>query len=72
MKRITVEVKNDIAILLLHNLENMNVIKIIEELKPEPKPKISEQLAGSLSETQIHSVQQELLQMRDEWNRNIF
>jgi len=36
MKTVTVEIKKDIALTFLHNLESMHVLRVIEDKPPRP------------------------------------
>ncbi|MDR2692452.1 MAG: hypothetical protein LBB73_09250 [Dysgonamonadaceae bacterium] len=74
MNTTLVEIKNDIAYSFLQNLEQMNVLRIIrtENVTEPPKQKLSERFAGCLSGERIDELQQELAQMRNEWDRDIY
>jgi hypothetical protein len=74
MNTATVEIKNDLAYGFLHNLERMQVLRIIsrQEQPVERRQKLSERFAGSLSSQRVDELQQELKQMRSEWDRNIY
>ncbi|MDR2679858.1 MAG: hypothetical protein LBC47_03505 [Tannerella sp.] len=74
MNTTLVEIKNDIAYSFLQNLEQMDVLRIIrtEDIAAPPKQKLSERFAGCLSDERIDELQQELTQMRNEWDRDIY
>ena len=72
MKTVTVEIKNDIAMSFLHNLESMHIIRVIENNSDPAKQKLSERFAGCLSEERTDELQKELIQMRNEWERNTY
>ena len=71
MRTVTVEIKNDIALSLLHNIESMNVLRVIEPKAMPRKQKLSERFAGCLSKERTEELQVELTQMRNEWERSI-
>jgi hypothetical protein len=60
MKTVTIEIKNDIALTLLHNLESMHVLRIIEDKTSKAKQKLSERFAGCLSKERAEELQKEL------------
>ena len=71
MRIVTVEIKNDLALSLLQNLESMHILRVIEN-KPAPeKKKLSERFSGCLSSERVDELQKELTQMRNEWERDI-
>jgi hypothetical protein len=72
MKTVTVEIKNDIAMSLLHNLESMHILRVIENKTAPVKQKLSERFAGCLSEERTEELQKELTQMRNEWERGTY
>ena len=49
----------------------MNVLRIVSR-ENNHKQKLSERFAGSLSNERIEELQNELNQMRNEWDRNIY
>jgi HAMP domain-containing protein len=70
MRTITIEIKNDIALQFLHNLENMKIIKLLNDRNTN-KQKLSEHFSGCISKEKADELQQELNKMREEWERNI-
>ena len=72
MKTVTVEIKNDIAMSLLHNLESMHILRVIENKNAPVKQKLSERFAGCLSEERTEELQKKLTQMRNEWERGTY
>ncbi len=72
MKTVTVEIKNDIALTFLRNLESMHVLRVIEDKTAPAKQKLSERFAGCLSKERTEELQKELTQMRSEWERDIY
>ena len=71
MRIVTIEIKNDIALSLLQNLESMHVIRVIENKPSLGKRKLSERFSGCLSKERTEELQNELSQMRSEWERDI-
>ena len=49
MKTVTVEIRNEIAMSFLQNLESMNILRVIESKTNPDKQKLSERFAGCLS-----------------------
>jgi hypothetical protein len=72
MRIVTIEIKNDIAFAFLHNLESMNILKVIENKAKITKQKLSERFAGCISKEREEELQKELIQMRNEWEKDIF
>jgi hypothetical protein len=72
MKTVTVEIKNDIALSFLHNLESMQILRVIENKTIKAKQKLSERFAGCLSKERAEELQKELTQMRNEWERDTY
>lgn len=72
MKTVTVEIKNDIALSFLYNLESMHILRVIENKTSTAKQKLSERFAGCLSKERAEELQQELTQMRSEWERDTY
>ncbi len=71
MKIITVEIKNDIAMKLLHSLESLHLIRLMTDKPKKKKVKISEKFAGSISMERANELQLELTKTRKEWERDI-
>jgi hypothetical protein len=72
MRTVTVEIKNDIALTFLHNLESMHILRVIENKTTPVKQKLSERFAGCLSKERAEELQKELTQMRNEWERDTY
>ncbi len=64
MKTVTVEIKDDIALTFLHNLESLHILRIIENKTTPNKQKLSERFAGCISKERYEELQKELTQMR--------
>jgi len=71
MSTAVIEIKNDLAYNFLQNLERMNLLRIVSR-ENNHKQKLSERFAGSLSNERVDELQNELNQMRNEWDRNIY
>ena len=71
MQTLTIEVDNDKAVKLIEELEALNILRIIDDKPINTEEKLSESIAGSLSEEQAKDIEQELEAMRREWNRSI-
>ena len=72
MKTVTVEIKNDIALAFLQNLESMHILKVIENKAAPATQKLSERFAGCLSKERAEELQKELTKMRNEWERDTY
>ena len=74
MNTAVIEIKNDIAYSLLRDLERINVLRIIKRNTAVaiPKQKLSERFSGCLSQKRTEELQQEPVQMRNEWNRDTY
>ncbi len=72
MKTVTVEIKNEIAMSFLHNLESMNILRVLENDISPDKRKLSDRFAGCLPKERVDELQKELIQMRSEWERTTF
>ena len=73
MDTTVIEVRDDVAYGFLNQLERMNVLRIISRQRRQngDGQKLSERFAGSLSSERVDELQQELNQMRSEWDRTI-
>jgi len=72
MKTVTIEIKNDIALTILHNLESIHILRVIDNETTLVKQKLSERFAGCLSKERTEELQKELSQMRNEWERDTY
>jgi hypothetical protein len=72
MKTVTIEIKNEIALTFLKNLESMHILRVIESNTKPTTQKFSERFSGCLSEERTEELQKELTQMRNEWERDTF
>lgn len=72
MKTVTVELRNNNALRLLKDLELANIIRVLDKDKKKQKSKLSESLRGSISKKRAKELNEQLNQMRNEWEgRNI-
>ena len=69
MQIITVELLNDNALIILQQLEQLNILRLVTAKKQAEKPK--RQWAGSLSKETASKMLHYLEQSRGEWERNI-
>ncbi|HAQ19316.1 MAG TPA: hypothetical protein DCR40_08815 [Prolixibacteraceae bacterium] len=69
MKTVTVEIKNEIAMSFLQNLESMNILRVVENNISPVKQNLSDRFAGCLPKERVDELQNELIQMRSEWER---
>jgi hypothetical protein len=72
MKTVIVELRNNNALRLLKDLELANIIRVLDKDKKIEKTKLSSRLRGSISKERAKELNQQLIQMRYEWEkRNI-
>lgn len=72
MRTITIEIKNEIALKFLQNLESLHLIRLVESKPTTKKQKLSERFDGCITSERADELQTELIQMRKEWERNTF
>ncbi len=72
MKTVTVEIKNDIALTFLHNLERLDVLRVIEDKTTRNNQRPSNRFAGCISKERVEELHKELSQMRNEWERHTY
>ncbi len=72
METLTIKIKDNKALRLLRDLEDLNLIQVIGLDKEKPAKKLSEMLSGSISPEQADNMQKELKQMRAEWERDTY
>lgn len=68
MNTIRVQVIDEKAYQLLRDLEELNLIRILEE-PSKPEENISQTLAGKLSKEAASQLQKNIEKGRDEWDR---
>ncbi len=70
MQTITVELLDNHAILLLHQLEKIQWLRIVESKTKQPsKPRLK--LGGSISKAVALDMQKQLTELRASWERDI-
>jgi hypothetical protein len=74
MNTVTIEIKDDKVFNFLQHLEYMNMLRIVKSDNESVfyGKKLSERFAGCISNEKAEELQKELLQMRKEWERDIF
>lgn len=69
MNTMLIELTNQKALGLLHYLQDMQLIKVINENTTVPqKTKLSDKYRGVISKKDGKKLQQHIKQMRNEWN----
>lgn len=72
MDTLTIKIRDSKALKLIRDLESLNLIQVIKENHGKTDKKLSKTLAGSISDQQAVSMQEELQKMRNEWQRDIY
>jgi hypothetical protein len=62
----TIKIKDNKALKLIHDLENLNLIQVISTDFKNSKPKLYDLLKGSITKEQADNMHKELRQMRGE------
>jgi len=68
METMLIQVTNQKAVGLLHELEELNLIKVLKENVSVDKPKLSDKYRGMLSKKEGEKLNEHIKQMRSEWN----
>jgi hypothetical protein len=63
-----IQVTNQKALRLLHELEELDLIKVLKEDSPTSKTNLSGKYKGIISKEQRQSLNQHIKQMRNEWS----
>ena len=63
-----IQLTNEKAVGLLHELEELQLIKVLERNTHESKPKLSEKYRGIISKEKGQKLNDHIKQMRNEWN----
>ncbi len=63
-----IEITNQKAIGLLHELEHLNLIKVLAENFSTVKPRLSQKYRGIMSKLEGKSLDEHIQKMRNEWN----
>jgi hypothetical protein len=68
METLLIELTNQKAAGLLHELEELQLIKVIKPNNEGAKPKLSEKYRGIISKGQGLALNEHIEKMRSEWN----
>ena len=63
-----IQVTNQKAVGLLHELEELRLIKVLKENFAPVKTKLSDKYKGIMSKEQVKNLNKHIKQMRSEWN----
>lgn len=63
-----IQLTNQKALKLLHELEELNLIKVLKQDNESTKPKLSEKYKGIINKEDGQKLNEHISQMRDEWN----
>jgi hypothetical protein len=63
-----IQVTNQKAVGLLHELEELHLIKVLKKNIAPVKTKLSDKYKGIISKEQAKSLNEHIKQMRNEWN----
>ena len=63
-----IQLTNQKAAGLLHELEELHLIKVLQENTATAKPKLSDKYKGIISKEQGQQLNEHIKQMRSEWN----
>jgi hypothetical protein len=72
METLTIKIKDNKTLKLIHDLEDLNLIQVVSPAVKKSTTKLSALLSGSISPEQADNMHKELKQMRDEWERNTY
>ena len=68
MDTILIQLTNQKAMGLLHELEELHLIKVLKENMQSDKPKMSEKYKGIITKEQGGQLDSHIDKMRNEWN----
>lgn len=71
MKTVTVELRSTNALRLLKDLELANIIRVLDDDTPKKKNKPSASLRGAISKERAKELNEQINQMRNEWQESI-
>lgn len=63
-----IQLTNQKAVGLLHELEQLHLIKVLKENIDSVKPKLSDKYKGIITKEEGKSLHKHIKQMRNEWN----
>ena len=72
MEVLTIKIRDNKALKLIYDLEDLNLIQVVNPVTKESTEKLSSILIGSISVEQADTMRKELQQMRNEWERNTY
>jgi len=68
METLLIELTNQKAAGLLHELEELQLIKVLKQDNTGEKPRLSDKYRGIISKQQGLALNEHIEQMRSEWN----
>lgn len=68
MDTMLIQLTNQKAVGLLHQLEELHLIKVLKENIAISKPKLSDKYKGIISKEEGQNLNEHIKQMRSEWN----
>ncbi len=68
METMLIQVTNHKAVGLIHELEELHLIKVLKENFTAVKPKLSDKYKGIISKAEGKNLNEHIKQMRSEWN----
>ena len=73
METITIKIRDNKALKLIQDLESLNLIQVIKtSSSKKPSQKLSDMMAGSISQKQADLMHEELKKNRSEWDRDTY
>ena len=70
METVLIQINNDKAYKLLEDMEDLSIIKVLKK-NMQPQQKLSEKYAGKLPADIADELQNQLTQIRSEWNNHV-
>ncbi len=67
MRTVTVELRSSNALRHLKDLELANIIRVLDKVEKKEKTKLSASLRGAISKERVKELNEQLNQMRNEW-----
>ncbi len=68
MDTMLIQVTNQKAVGLLHELQELHLIKVLQENFAPAKTKLSDKYKGSITKEQGENLKEHIKKMRNEWN----
>ncbi|HVT63149.1 MAG TPA: hypothetical protein VHD33_06675 [Legionellaceae bacterium] len=68
MNTLLIQLTNQKALKLLHELEELHLIRLIKENVPPGSPKLSEKYKGAISKEEGLKLNEHIKKMRSEWD----